>query len=510
MSFLTRLLADATTPSANPLDERFWLTSPAATASGRPVTPESALMLSVIWRCVQLLSETIAGLPLVVYETVSDGQRKAAYNHPLYDLLHDRPNEQQTAIEFRQMMTTHAIMRGNGYAEMIGGDRGKVDQLKPLHPDLVKPEPMADGSLRYKVRRPDNTTDILLDDQVLHLKGLSLDGRMGVSVITYARESMGLSMAAERYGANYFRNDASPGGVLQATKTLSDGAVKRMKESWDDLHRGDGAHSVAILEEGTEWKSVGLTNRDSQFLELRNFQASDGCRWFGVPPHMVGLTGDVTSWGSGIEQLGIAFVTYTLLPWLKRWEQAISRDLIIAPQRYFVEHVVAGLLRGDTKSRYDAYAVGRMNGWLSTNEVRRMENLNPIPGGDDDYLMPLNMQRANAATAAPAQPTSDQGRAQLLTQDAAARTVRREIAVLEKAARRFEGDAQAWTDAVNQFYGEHVDYVVQALHIPPQVARVYATGGQRELLAGGAAVMADWTERRVAELAGLANNWEAK
>jgi len=468
MSLWTKLWAASNPTAFDP--GGILMGSAAPTVSGVSVGPDSALKLSVVYACVRLLSETIAALPLVVYQRRADGGREEATQHPLYELLHDQPNANQTAIEFRQMMTAHALLRGNAYARIVPGPRGPADQLIPLHPDHVTPEELPDGNLRYRVS---GLTRPLLDDEVLHLKGMSLDGKMGVSVITYMRESIGLGLAAEHYGGRFFGNGAQPGGVLKKTdgKSLSDGAAKRVKASWESAHVGGNQHRVAVLEEGLEFQAIGINNKDSQFIELREFQAEDiAGRWFGVPPHMIGLTSKATTWGSGIEQMGIGFVVYTLLPWLKRWEQAISRDLIIATDRYFVEHVVAGLLRGDTQARYAAYAIGRQWGWLSVNDIRHFENMNPISGGET-YLTPLNMSPAaelNPATA----PTLELPNAhyRLLIHESAARVVRKEFAAIAHLSKRAQSHSDLDIDIKN-FYAGHADFVAQTLRISERAAR---------------------------------------
>jgi HK97 family phage portal protein len=294
-------------------------------------------------------------------------------------VLHDQPNEQQTAMEFKDMLTGHVLLRGNGYAQILPGPRGPVDQLIPIHPDRVTVEKLPSGRLRYQVIQDDGEKRPFNQEDIFHLRGPSKDGITGMDIITYAADSFGLTLAAERYGGRFFRNDSKPGGVLRTEKTLSDGAARRLKTSWEAAHTGSNQHRVAILEEGLEWQQIGISPEQAQFLGTREFQAEDVCRWFRVPPHMVGLTSKATSWGSGIESMGIGFVTYTLMPWLTRWKQTISKDLIIAPETYFADFIVDGLYRGDIETRYNAYAIGRQWGWLNVNDIRRFENMNSIP-----------------------------------------------------------------------------------------------------------------------------------
>ncbi|NJN53294.1 MAG: phage portal protein [Anaerolineae bacterium] len=298
-----------------------------------------------------------------------------------------------------------------------------------------------------------------------------------VSVISYARDSFGLTLAAERYGSRLFRNDSRPGGVLQTPNKLKPDAAARLKASWNAAHTGGGQHRVAVLEEGIEWKQIGISPEEAQFLGTREFQAEDVCRWFRVPPHMVGLTSKATSWGSGIEEMTIGFLTYTLQPWLTRWTQAIRRDLILAPNSYFADFVTSALLKGDTEGRYNAYAIGRQWGWLSVNDIRRFENMNPVPNGDA-YLQPMNMVEAEAvqdvdviqvATPAPTIVVGTNGaHYRLLAEEAAGRLVRKERAAISRMIEKAEGET-----AVREFYANHTGLVAQTMRIPVQVAQDY-------------------------------------
>jgi len=516
MTFLQRLLG-MTTPANDPTDDRWYaLTADGGTTiSGVYVDSETALKLSVVYACDRLLAETIASLPALVYERLADGGRKRATNHPLYDVLHTAPNEYMTPFEFFDFMQHCAQMRGSGYAKIIPGRRGFVDQLLPIHPDRVREIPLPGGKLRYQVRKDDGSYETLNDEDMLHLRGMSADGIKTVSVLTYARESLGGALSADRYGARFWRNGARPGGVLETDAKLDDGGYERVGDSWTAAHSGENQHRVAILEQGLKWHDVGMSNEDSQFLQTRTYNAEDACRWFRVPPHMIGLTSKVTSWGSGIEQLSIGFVTYTLLPWLVRWQQAISRDLILAPQKYFVEFLVDGLLRGDIATRYNAYAIGRTNGWLSVNEVRARENMNPIDGGDKyegaqeapAQLRPFGPPPAEPPTPPapePGEPAEDEGaRAHYLAlvHEAAGRVVRKEIAALRRVASR-SPDASQWTHAVIEFFGDHARFVAQTMRIPDEKAQAYV--GLRVLQAhAGPGVLDEWEDGGEYDLAAL-------
>lgn len=369
----------------------FWyksVGSQAASSTGLRVDAETALKLSVVWACATLISESIAMLPLIVYHRLPNDGKERATTNPLYSVLHDKPNANQTSQQWRQQMTMQMLLRGTGLSEMVAGPGGFADQLVPLDQSrLTKPKVAGDP---YILRRDDGPDRSIPWANVLRLPGPSIDGLWGMSVIEAARESMGIGLAAEQYAGRVFSQDGRPRGVIEHPAKLSKEAREQLAESWANAYAGlANAHKVAVLWEGMKFSPMSVSPEDAQMLESREFSVEDICRWFRVPPHMVGSTAKVTSWGTGIEQLSIGFVTFTLLPWLVRWEQAIGAQLIAAPQWYFAEHVVDGLLRGDQKTRYEAYQIGVLSGWLSINDVRRFENMNPVPGGDE-YRAPLN------------------------------------------------------------------------------------------------------------------------
>ncbi len=499
MTFLQQLLGQAS--SLSPDEERFWTNAYSAkTASGMRVSPDGALKISTAWACGRLIAETVAMLPRIVYQRLDNGGKERAGNHPLYSLLHDQPNRRQTSFEFVDMLQMHALFRGNGYAKILPGPRGPVDRLIPIHPDRVTPEELDEETMRYQVVEKDGSTKIYNDDEIFHLRGLSLDGVNGVSVVTYARESLGLTLAAKRFGAKYFGNYAKPGGVLKHPGNLSEEAQERLRNQTEAMTNGENIHRTMILEEGMEWQQVTISPEDSQMLQTREFQAEDVCRWFRVPPHMVGLTSKATSWGTGIEELSRGFVTFVLMPWLVRWQQLISKDLIVASDKFFVEFLTDALLKGDIEKRYNAYAIGRQWGWLATNEIRKFENMNPTDWGDDDQLTPLNMQKSGA-DAAPAQ--GGQAHYRRLVQESAARVVRKEVAAMTRAARRAEGDPAAWEAAVKEFYADHAEFVAQAMQISLSLAQAYCHTQEALLLDRGISVVSNWETQRAGELAAL-------
>lgn len=375
-------------------DERFWNAYAGTSASGIAVNADSAMKSSAVYACVRLIAESVASLPLITYQRQADGGKLRALNHPLYDLLHDAPcrEPRMTAFNFKATAMAHLLLRGNAYSYILPGPRGPVDQLELINPDFVTPEIVDRKILRYKIRQPNGTPVTYNAEDIFHVTGLSLDGITGVSVVKYARESFGLSLAAESYAARVFSQDGTPRGVLQMKGKLSPNGIERLREEWAEKHSGlINAHKPAILEEGMEWKGIGMTAEDAQLIASREFEVEEICRWFNVPLHMAQSHVKSTSWGTGISELSLGFVTWTLLPWTRRWEDTIAQQLIVANRRFFSEFLFSALLRGNLKERYEAYAIGRNNGFLTVNDILRFENMNPIGPEGDTRLQPLNM-----------------------------------------------------------------------------------------------------------------------
>jgi HK97 family phage portal protein len=393
MSLIGRLLAAETRSVEDPrypiTQERLAsLLSGPPSATGKPVNPQTAMGLTAVFACVRVIAEPVATLPLLVYRRLGRGKERAT-DHPLYPLLHHLPNPEMSSVEMREALMGHVLLRGNAYAEIVPNGRGEVMELWPLRPDRTTPMRNASGNLVYEVYLDNGEPRYLPKERVLHIRGLGFDGLVGYSPITLAREALGLSMAAEEYGARFFSNSSRPSGVLSTDKRLNETAAKRLKSSWEEAHSGlSNAHRVAILEEGITWKQIGIAPQDAQFLETRQYQTIEICRIFRVFPHMIGEMEKSTSWGTGIEQQQIGFVVHVLRPWLVRWEQAIYRSLFRPQERdaYFAEFLVDGLLRGDAEARARALATMRQNGIISANDWREIENMNPYEGGDE-YLV---------------------------------------------------------------------------------------------------------------------------
>lgn len=364
--------------------------------SGVRVDELRAMQTSAVYACVKILAETVASLPLHLYKKGKDGKNEQAEQHPLFCCLYESPNEEMTSFEFRETMMTSVLLWGNAYARIIR-KKGHVSELWYLKPQNMTVE-RDSVTHRIKYTYSDditNQTVVYRPEQVFHLKGLSLDGVKGISPIAQAREAVGLALATEEYGAKFFGNGARPGGVLEHPGILKD--PEKLRESWNKVYQGTrNSHKVAVLEEGLKYHSIGIAPEDAQFLETRKYQVNEICRIFRVPPHLVGDLERATF--SNIEHQSIEFVQHTIRPWLVRWEQEISRSLLDESERllYFARFNVDGLLRGDYKSRMEGYAIGRQNGWLSINDIRKLEDMSLVPAdkGGDDYLVNGNMTAA--------------------------------------------------------------------------------------------------------------------
>lgn len=361
------------------------------TVSGISVSVDSAMALPIVYTCVSLLSRTVASLPLILYRRLERGKERAT-DHALYRVLRDLPNPEMTAYDLHAALMSHLALWGNAYCEIVRNAGGDVVELWPISPQRVTWKRLAPGKLLYEIDM-DGTRIGLRGDQVMHLRTLSADGKKGYSFITQAREEISLGIAAREYGSRFFGQDGRPGGVLTHPGSLSQDALDRLRSSWEAAHTGlTNSHRVAILEEAMTFTPTTLPPEDMMFLQTRDFTRKEIAGWFHIPPHMVGDTERSTSWGTGIESQAQGFLTFTLVPWLTSWQQEINRSLLTPTERetYFAEYMTNALLKVDTQARYEAYAKGRNWGWLSVNDVREIENLNPIEGGDV-YLSPLNM-----------------------------------------------------------------------------------------------------------------------
>lgn len=375
------------------------------TTSGQNVDEFKAMQTTAVYACVRILSEAIASLPIHVYERTDKGKEKRV-DHPLYFLLHDEPNPEMSSFVFRETLMSHLLIWGNAYVQIIRDRSGNVISLYPLLPDKMSVHRDSRGILYYKYQRqteenPNITetgTVILPQEDVLHVPGLGFDGLIGYSPIALAKNAIGMTLATEEYGASFFRNGANPGGVLEYPGILKD--PKRVRDSWNAVYNGvTNAHKVAVLEEGMKYTQIGIPPEEAQFLQTRKFQINEIARLYRIPPHMVGDL-EKSSF-SNIEQQSLEFVKYTLDPWVVRFEQSFKRALFLPEEKktHFIKFNVDGLLRGDYQSRMNGYAVGRQNGWLSTNDIRELEDLNLLSDeeGGNLYLINGNMTKLKDA-----------------------------------------------------------------------------------------------------------------
>lgn len=364
------------------------------TGAGVTVSPYLAENLSVVFACVQIIAETVAMLPLLVYRKLDDGGRAAQPDHPVARIFGGDPNERQTATEFLEMLTAHCLLRGNAYAEIVRDGRGAPVALLPYHPESVSVVRIAStGRIAYDVSLPAGGTKRLLPEEVLHLKDRSDDGVIGKSRLHRARETFGSAIATERFAASTFRNGASMSGVLSHPGNIGVEAATRLRQSFESIYKGaDNAGKIAILEEGLKWQQVSVAPDDAQMLESRKFSTEALARIYRVPPPVLGdfQGGNYSS----ISEVGRWFYSHTMQPWLNRWERAIERALLTTDGRrnYELEFDCDLLLRGDMLTRFQSYRIAREIGLYNANELRRFEKANPrTDAAGDEYLSPANM-----------------------------------------------------------------------------------------------------------------------
>lgn len=357
------------------------------------VSEQGALGLATVWSCVSLIGGDLASSPLIVYESRRDGSRRRAVDHPVYALLRRSPNPIMTPYRFIEQITTHLLLYGNAFCE-VERKSGRPSALWPIPPWLVSVK-LDGGKVIYSVRVPKQQDPVELGaSRIIHIAGISLDGVTGVSPIRAAADVFSGAKAVQEFGVRFFSQGGAPGLVLSHPGRLSDQARENLRSSWRAMHEGlSKAHRLAILEEGMKLERIGLPPQDAQMIETRRYTSLEIARIFRVPPHMIGEHERGASYAS-VEQQAIDYVTHTLRPWAVRIEQSLTASLLDPsnefPGQYYCEFLLDALLRGDTLSRYRAYAIGRQWGWLSANDVRVRENMDPIDGGDT-YLSPLNM-----------------------------------------------------------------------------------------------------------------------
>lgn len=357
--------------------------------AGMDITPEDAMGVAAVSSAMGILSESIAQLPLNVYRRIERGKERAD-KHPLWRVLHIQPNSFQDSFQFRELMQLHLLGYGNCFA-FKNFVRGELRELLPIHPSRVQIEQDERMRVIYTITLPDGSQLDFGRDRIFHIKDRGLDAVIGMSRVQTGRDSIGLALGQEQHAAQLFGNGARPSGILSTDRPLKAEQMAAIRESWTAAHGGDNAMGTAVLDNGFSWSALTMTSTDAQFIENRKLQIAEVSRIFRVPPHMLGDLDRATF--SNIEQQNIEFLVYSLMSWLKRWESAINTQLLMPNERdeYFAEFVVEGFLRGDTKTRYEAYEIALRDGWLNRNQVREKENLNAdIPDGDE-YRMAENI-----------------------------------------------------------------------------------------------------------------------
>lgn len=356
------------------------------------VDPQRASGLATAVACISVISQSLASVPLNVYRRTANGGRERATDHPLYAVLHDAPNGVMTAFETREMLIASLLISGNAYAVIEWNQRGQVTALHPLDPGRVTVERLESGRLRYRVTDRFGRVRVYLQDEMLHLRyRLARDGVMGISPIQLARETFNLALTQQETAAGLAAKGNRPSGALVFPNSLGHaGKEAALTKLAAKIEADTLTSNVLVLDGGVDWKSFSMTAKDAEFLESRKLTNLDICRIWGVPPTVVGILDHGTY--SNVEMESRALVVRCLAPMARRIEQAMNVALLPAGSRrtLFIEHDLAGLLRGDMKARYESYKIGREWGWLSPNEIRGWENLPEIEGGNE-YLSPLNM-----------------------------------------------------------------------------------------------------------------------
>lgn len=362
--------------------------------AGVSVTWATALQVSAVLACVRVIAEGTAQIPLRLMRE-RDRVRAAATDHPLHVLLHRAPNAWMTSFEFRELLTMHAALAGNGFALVIRDGARRVRELLPVPPGIVTVKQEEDWTIRYEIRWPKGGLNVIPRDGMLHIRGPSWDGVRGLDATRLARESVGLAMASEAAQAQLLGNGGMPSGLLTTEQSLKPADAQVISDAWAKNYGGDNRGKVAVLWAGMKFSPLSVTSADAQTLETRRLQTEEVARAWRVFPHMIGAGQQATTYASA-EAFFTAHVVHTLAPWIERWEQVLDRDLLTDADRrdgLYAKFFVQGLLRGNTQQRAQFYQSGIQSGWLTRNEARELEDLNPLPGLDEP-LQPLNMAPA--------------------------------------------------------------------------------------------------------------------
>jgi HK97 family phage portal protein len=370
--------------------------------AGVPVNDQAALGISTFTACLRLMASTVGVLPCPVRRSGSDGIATEARDAPLWRVLNDSPNADQTPVDYFEFVVISLLMRGNHYARKLK-DGSRIIGLEPVRPDMVSVKRDRNGGLRYRWAFDGESYD-LPEDDVFHIRGFGGGPVSGMGIMNHARNSLGIAIAADAAAGAMFANGVQPTGALKFDKWLDEKQRKDAREELASQFAGANATGKPmILEGGVTWEQISLSADDAQLLQSRGWSVEEVCRWFGVPPVLIGHSKDTTAWGTGIEQLMLGFLKFTLMPYLRRIELAIGKQLLTPAERaqgLFAEFNLEGLLRGDSAARARFYEVMTRIGVMSRNECRRKENLPPVDGGDEILVQAQYVPLTEAIAAA--------------------------------------------------------------------------------------------------------------
>lgn len=522
-----RLFASISDLDRSPLSPFWYSPVDTLTKTGQRVNVANAMTVGCVFQGVRLRSQTIAMLPRSMFQK-KGGRTEKRPDHPTHRIIHDEPNPWMTPMEFIEICMARSILRGNAYSEIQYNPRlGVIQQVIPVDPSRVDQKLDTDGTMVFIVDKGRPTERTLRNTesqkQVHHLRGFG-DGMKGISIVAAMRETLGLSMSLEEHASRFFANSAAPSGAISHPGTLTEEAAKRLNAFIGEHTGVSSHHGVLVLEEDMKWQRIGLTNRDSQFLEARKFQVTEVARWLGIPPHMLMDLEKATF--SNIEAQDLSLVKYTFQPDITRFEQSIDRDMIPLQDRrdgYFAKFNLDALYRAEINTRFAAYVQAVQNGLLTQNEIREIEDRNPVEGGDEP-MTPMNMQQGGESNTLVAElqrvkhlsvqtdriltmvseykeeRSMLETKAEWMIRAAVTRILRKEISAVQKKAEQMASDTTAWTKWVDRFYRTHQNYVSDVLGIDGESATQYCQEQKDELLTGGVGVIEKWESERYDKL----------
>ena len=479
---LTEFFATLLEPRAsyNSWDD-FWFNPPAggATVAGPSGGADAAMHVAAFFNGVRIIAETLAQVPLILYEGTGPDTKERARDNPLYNVLHKQPNAFQSSYEFRLLQTTNVLLGGNAYAKISGGNRGAVEQLDILSPSGMRPKKLTSGRIGYMHRDDRGTETPYTQDEIFHVRAfpLSADGVSGQGLLSYARQTVGLAHATNTFGARLFNTDAKIRGNYAVPGVLTKEQIESARQQIQS------SNGLIILQGGATWMHTGMTAADAEFLLTRKFEITEIARWLNMQPHLLKDLERATF--SNIEHQSLEFLQITMLPYFINWEQAILRDLIVQKNRFFAEFLVDGLVRADIVNRYSAYATGINTGFMTRNEARSKENWNKANGLDtflvdqnkatvdkSGKITPVNKPEGSAPPSKPDVRREAAHYRQLLL-CSSRRVMHAEARELERAWKKDHalGKLSEWAD---KFYAKHAEFAAEVMQIDEITARKFA------------------------------------